>query len=309
MMQSICGIDIGGTQVKIGQFDLEGNLLNKWAIDTNKEENGKHILSDVYNFLNETINLKTVIGFGFGVPGPVKGNQVLECVNLGWGYKDVKAEFEALVGNDKIITVDNDANVAALGEASFGAGDGAKNTVMLTLGTGVGGGVIIDGNILKGVNGAGGEIGHMPMVEGGFLCGCGNYGCLETLTSATGIKALATKYLKEGTLTSRLSLEEDFSAKFVFENAKRGDVLGMKVVEDVAYYLAKACATLAVTVDPESFIFGGGVSAAGDFLFDKVKDNYQNIAFKPVKNVTFKVAKLGNDAGIYGAMMAVKNHG
>ena len=308
-MQTYCGIDIGGTQIKIGLFGIDGTLLNKWAIDTNKENNGQFILEEIYTFLKETIDMTDCLGFGFGVPGPVKDDIVLECVNLGWGKTNVKALFQALVGQEKIITVDNDANVAALGEATFGAGDHALNTVMLTLGTGVGGGIILNGAILKGVNGSAGELGHMPMVDDGFLCGCGKHGCLETLTSATGVKNLARMYLEEGRLSSRLSLEEDFSAKYVFDNAKRGDEVGLKVVDDVAYYLAKACAQIAVTVDPESFIFGGGVSAAGDFLFDKVKAYYQTLAFKAVRDVLFKPAELGNDAGIYGAFMAVKNHG
>ncbi len=307
-MTNVIGIDIGGTQVKIGVFDASGGLLKKWSIPTNKADFGAYVLKEIYESINQNVDLNTVVGYGFGVPGPVQGQVVLACVNIGWKMIDVKQAFSKFVG-DVLITVDNDANLAALGETRFGAGNNAANSVMFTLGTGVGGGVVIEGKLLKGAHGVAGEIGHMKIVEDGMLCNCQNTGCLETLASATGIKALTLQALRSKHYQTALSDQTTISAKEVFELAEKNDPLCAYVIDEVAYALAKAAQILSVIVDPEVFIFGGGISNAGMFLLDKITAYYQGMAFSATSQAQFKLAKLGNDAGIYGAFQAVINHG
>jgi glucokinase len=307
IMSKVCfGIDIGGTAVKVGLFNTEGELLNKWDFNTRKTGNGKDILIDSADFVKGKIqelnlNKEDIIGVGVGIPGPVKDNgEVLELANLGLGHFNIEEEMTAATGLK--VKAGNDANVAALGEYWMGGGKGYKNVVLVTLGTGVGGGIIINGTILAGSNGAAGEVGHIFVndVETN-TCGCGKKGCLEQYASATGIVRLAKKALSETDEASSLRSYEEISAKSVFDCAKQGDKVAVEVVEKACYYLGVAMAHIAQTIDPEAFIIGGGVSKAGEIITETIKKYYNEHVMNALKNKEFKLATLGNDAGIYGA--------
>lgn len=306
-MEKLCfGVDIGGTSVKLGLFTDKGTLLDKWEIPTRKEDNGSHILEDVAKSVEEKIaadNLdrNNIIGIGIGVPGPVtEDGTVINCVNLGWGIFNVAEETKRLTGfNAK---VGNDANVAALGEMWQGGGRGYKNLIMVTLGTGVGGGVILNGEILTGSNGAAGEIGHiMVNPHEPDKCNCGKAGCLEQFASATGIVKEAKRLLEKSTKPSKLRDVEHLSAKVIFDCAKEGDELSLELVDQLCRYLAMAMSHIAHVVDPQAFVIGGGVSKAGTMLTDLTKKYYENNVLFALKNKDFKLAELGNDAGIYGS--------
>lgn len=300
------GVDIGGTTVKMGLFQTDGVLLKKWEIPTRTENGGEMILPDVAKSIGEVCEKRSlekdaIEGIGIGVPAPVtEAGIVKNTANLGWGYKEVKREMEELT-NLKV-RMGNDANVAALGEMWLGAGKGEENIVMVTLGTGVGGGVILNGRPLVGTNGAGGEIGHICVNETETKkCGCGNTGCLEQYASATGIARLAAEHLEEDKKDSLLRGQEKVDAKAVFDALKEGDGLAEDVVEEFGRYLGYALANIAVVVDPAVIVIGGGVSKAGEILLSYVEKNYMKRAFFANKEVKFKLAELGNDAGICGA--------
>lgn len=306
-MEKVCfGIDIGGTAVKVGLFNTDGKLLKKWEFATKRTGNGKDILSDAAEFIKEKIrdlNLKAedILGVGVGVPGPVKDDGVvLELANLGMAQFNIEEELSAMTGLK--VKAGNDANVAALGEFWMGGGKGYRNMVLATLGTGVGGGIILNGIVLAGSNGAGGEIGHLFVNEEETVkCGCGKKGCLEQYASATGIVRLAKGILADTSETSTMRSYQELSAKAVFDCAKAGDSLALKAVDKACYYLGVALAHIAQVIDPEVFVIGGGVSKAGDILTETTKKYYNNYVMKSLKNKEFKLATLGNDAGIYGA--------
>ena len=303
------GVDIGGTTVKMGFFDVEGNLLDKWEIATRKENEGCNILPDVADAIRDklaerSVEKEEVVGIGVGVPAPVtNGGIVKQTANLSWGYKNVKAELEELTG---ITTkVENDANIAALGEMWKGGGVGNENMVMITLGTGVGGGIIYNGRILTGTNGAGGEIGHIvanPLEK--KRCGCGKTGCLEQYASATGIVRLAKRALLDFDGETVLDIQT-VTAKDVFDAVKAGDRAAIEIAEEFGRYLGYAMATISTLVDPSIYVIGGGVSKAGEVLFDFIKGPYMEKAFFANEEVKFALAKLGNDAGIYGGAKLV----
>lgn len=308
-MKYCFGVDIGGTTVKMGLFEATGTILEKWEIKTHTEEEGKAILPDVAASLKEKkaehdLADSDIIGVGVGVPAPVtEEGIVFGSANLGWKYKEVKKELEELTGLD--VEVGNDANVAALGEMWKGGGLGQKNIVMVTLGTGVGGGIIIDGQILTGANGAGGEIGHICVnYEETDQCGCGNRGCLEQYASATGIVRLAKKKLEAGTADTVLNAE-NLTAKDVFDAVKAGNQVAMEIAEEFGRYLGYALANIAALVDPAAIVIGGGVSKAGEILLDYVEKAYKERVFFANKKVRFALAQLGNDAGIFGAAKMV----
>lgn len=303
------GVDIGGTTVKMGLFQEDGTLLDKWEIKTRIENEGAAILPDVAKSLDEKlkghqIEKKDVCGIGVGVPAPVTGDGVVkQTTNLGWGYKEVRRELEELTGMKA--KIGNDANVAALGEMWQGGGRGNENVVMVTLGTGVGGGIIVNGEILVGVNGAGGEIGHIVMEpEEIERCGCGKTGCLEQYASATGIVRLAKRQLVEFEGETVLN-PENVTAKDVFDAVKAGDKAAIAIAEEFGKYLGYGLATVSALVDPSVYVIGGGVSKAGEILFDYIKGPYMEKAFYANKKVQFALAQLGNDAGIYGAAKLV----
>ena len=303
------GIDVGGTTVKCGLFRTDGTLVEKWEIPTRKENNGDQILPDVAAAVNAKMEEKgiskaEVEGVGIGVPGPVNSKgEVSRAVNLFWGYKNVVGEMEELTGLHA--EAGNDANVAALGEAWKGAAAGSSDVIMVTLGTGVGGGIIINGKILTGENGAGGEIGHMCVnLEETDTCGCGRHGCLEQYASATGISRLARKKMEHETRATILT-KEDLSAKAVFDAVKEGDEVAIEVATEMGNYLGHAMADMAAVLDPAVFVIGGGVSKAGEVLLSFIEKPFMEKAFFANKNVKFKLATLGNDAGICGAAKLV----
>ena len=310
MSRFVFGVDIGGTTVKIGLFSTEGELLDKWEITTRTDEGGAYILSDIAESVKakmqeKDITVDDVKGVGMGVPGPVKEDgTVIKCVNLGWGIFNAAEELSKLLGLP--VKAGNDANMAALGEMWQGGGKGHKNVVCVTLGTGVGGGIILNGKMLAGVNGAGGEIGHITIdPEETDACNCGKKGCLEQYASATGIVRMANKLLNESDKPSKLREVQYISAKEIFDQAKSGDELSLALVEELGRRLGFALANIACVVDPEIFVIGGGVSRAGSILIDTVKKYFQQYAFHACKNTEFEVAKLGNDAGMYGGACSV----
>lgn len=305
MAKYAVGVDIGGTTVKIGIFTVAGELLKKWEIPTRKDEGGRYILSDVAASIDDklcenAIDKKDVAGIGMGVPGPVKQDgTVLKCVNLGWGVFNVEDELSKQIGLP--VKAGNDANMAALGEMWQGGGKGYENIVMVTLGTGVGGGIILNGKMLAGVNGAGGEIGHIQVNDDETeTCGCGKKGCLEQYTSATGIVRQAKITLNNTDKPSKLRNVQYISAKEIFDAAKEGDELANDLVEAHGECLGRALAQIAATVDPEAFVIGGGVSKAGKILIDTTSRYFEKYAFHACRGTKFELATLGNDAGIYG---------
>ncbi|TAH73827.1 MAG: ROK family glucokinase [Anaerolineaceae bacterium] len=305
-MEQFCfGVDIGGTGIKVGLFNMAGDLLEKWQIDTIKTGNGKDVLKDAANFIaikskEKGFTKEEIIGIGVTLPGPVKDNgDVLELANLGLGHFNIEKEMSELTGLK--VKAGNDANVAALGEQWKGTGKDYENMVLVTLGTGVGGGVIHNGRILAGSGGAGGEIGHLPVnYNEKEVCGCGKRGCLEQYASATGIVRLAKQALEKSPKGSLLSNEENITAKLIFDLAKQGDKLALNIVDEACRYLGIALAAVAQVVDPEAFIIGGGVSKAGDILISNIKKHYTPNVMDALKDRVFAIASLGNDAGIYG---------
>lgn len=308
MAKYVFGVDIGGTTVKMGFLDIQGNLLDKWEIPTRKENGGEKILPDVARSIEEklkkdNIAKEDVAGIGVGVPGPVSGDGVVHrAVNLGWGEFNVNDKLTALTGIKSM--AGNDANVAALGEMWKGGGQGYSDMVMVTLGTGVGGGIIIGGKILAGSTGAGGEIGHIHVNDSEErTCGCGNKGCLEQYASATGISYLATQHKKNW--NGHTVLKDDLSAKAVFDGVKAGDALCIEVAEDFGETLGKGLAVIASVVNPEAFVIGGGVSKAGEVLLSYIRPSFDKYAFHGARGAKLLLATLGNDAGMYGAAKLV----
>jgi glucokinase len=301
----VFGVDVGGTTVKIGYFDLDGNLIDKWEIITRTENGGENIIPDIAGSImvkmrQSDIDIKEVAGVGMGVPGPVtEDGTVLVAVNLGWNKFNPNEQLSELLGVP--VKTGNDANVAALGEQWKGGGQGYSNIVAVTLGTGVGGGVIVNGKIVAGSNGAGGEIGHMHLEdEETEECGCHGYGCLEQYASATGIVRLAKKKLADSSKDSSLR-DIEISAKAIWDAVKEKDELAMEVAEIYGKYLGKGLAITAAVVNPDIFVIGGGVSKAGTVLIDYMQPYFEKYAFQGTKNARFVLATLGNDAGIYGA--------
>ena len=303
MKKYVFGVDIGGTTVKLGLFDVEGNVLDKWEIPTRTEDSGENILPDIADSIKEKmkqIGKDFVAGVGVGAPGPVDGKGIVHrAVNLGWGTFSIKDTLENLLSMP--VMAGNDANVAALGEMWMGGGQGYRDLVVVTLGTGVGGGIIIDGKMLTGSTGAGGEIGHIHVNDKEEeICGCGNRGCLEQYSSATGITRLANQLLASSNKDSILRSGE-VSAKTVFDAVKERDPLAVEVAEKFGRYLGDALASIACVVNPEAFVIGGGVSKAGEILIDYIRPHYEKNVFHGSRQVKFSLATLGNDAGIYGA--------
>ena len=310
-MKTYCfGIDVGGTSVKCGLFHTDGTLVEKWEIPTRTENNGQNILPDVAETINATLAEKNidkadVEGVGIGIPGPINSRGEAACaVNLYWGFTPVAQILGDLTGLKA--QAGNDANVAALGEAWKGAAAGAQNIIMITLGTGVGGGIIINGKILAGSHGAGGEIGHALVVRGEEeKCNCGNHGCLEQYASATGIVRVAGRVLAASEDDSTLRELQNITAKDVLDAFKAGDAVAVRIMEYVGDLLGGAIAGFTTVVDPEAIVIGGGVSKAGQPLIDCIEKYYQRYAFSSCKETPIVLATLGNDAGIYGAAKMV----
>jgi len=300
-MQYGFGIDVGGTTVKLAFFDSEGNLHEKWEILTRLEEKGRYILPDIAESVGKYLQIgqlskEEILGIGIGVPGAVEADgTVNRCVNLGWGRLDLRGELEKLTGLR--VVAGNDASLAALGECRKG---GYRNMVLVTLGTGVGGGIVTDGRILCGAHGAGGEIGHItvnPLET--EACTCGKRGCAEQYCSATGIVQLTKKYLAESPFPS--TLRGNFSCKDVFDAAAGGDIPAIEVLEQVYDYLGMLLANVCSVADPEAVVLGGGVSKAGHPLLDGAQQYFEKYCFHACRDTQFALATLGNNAGVYGA--------
>jgi glucokinase len=302
------GIDIGGTSIKIGLFDLEGNLIQIDGLRTNKTDKGEHILPEIASHIKKKFNIEEIRGIGIGVPGPVAKNMIFSCVNLGWGQKDIVKEFKELIGDSNIIVrLANDANLAAAGEIYKGVASGYINAFMVTLGTGIGGGVIIDGRVVDGINGVAGEIGHTHIDDLFNLdCNCGKKGCLETVASATGIVRLAKEILKASDKPSKLRRYPEFSAKKVIDFAKAGDELATEIIDKSMEYLARVLAKVTYIINPDIFIIGGGISNAGNFIIDKITKFYYPLVVPFISHTNFEIATLGNEAGMFGACYLVK---
>lgn len=316
--QWFIGVDIGGTTIKMAFIDQFGEIITKWEIVTNCENEGREITSDIcqaiFNKINELNEPKEkLIGIGVGAPGFINIDTgfIYKSVNIGWTDFPLKDRLEVETGLPVI--VDNDANLAALGEMWRGAGDGAKNLLAVTLGTGIGGGLIANGQILHGVNGMAGEIGHITsLARGGAACNCGKTGCLETIASATGIARIATERVKEhqhqnSELAVIYNRQKSLTAKDVFDQAIAGDMLALEVVDEISFHLGLALANLANATNPEKIVVGGGVSRAGDFLIKSINKHFNAYALPRVAaGAEITVATLGNDAGVMGAVWLIK---
>lgn len=300
------GVDLGGTTVKMAFFEESGKLLDKWEIPTVTKNEGTQILpniaASIADYLQKKqMNREQLIGIGIGVPGAVNRNGVVNrCINLGWGIFNVEQALQSLTGLP--VKAGNDANVAALGEAWQGGGKGRENLVLATFGTGVGGGIILDGKMVYGNNGAGGEIGHIVLEPKETIpCACGKYGCVEQYCSATGIVRLAKKYLQETDCPSVLRRIEEITCKDIFDAAKAEDAAALAILDQVYDYMGQFLGDVCCVVNPEVVILGGGVSKAGQMLIDGIVSYFRKYVFHPAKDTEFALAELGNDAGAYGA--------
>ena len=312
MYKKFIGIDLGGTSVKLAILTAEGDIQQKWTIPTNINDKGAHIVPDIVASIKHHLDLYKMTaddfqGIGMGSPGAVdrEAGTVEGAFNLNWKtLQPVREVIEREIGIP--IFIDNDANVAALGEKWRGAGADDRDVVFVTLGTGVGGGIIAEGNLIHGTAGSGGEIGHMTVEPGGFDCTCGKKGCLETVASATGVVKLARKHAEEYAGNAQLKFiiddGQEITSKMIFDLAKEGDELAVLVVDRAAYYLGLACSHIGNLLNPAYIVIGGGVSAAGEYLLEQVRTYFTDFTFPNVKKTThIKLAALGNDAGIVGA--------
>ena len=300
------GIDLGGTTVKIAYFDETGTMLDKWEIPTVTENEGKQILPDIAASIRAYMDAyhiadTAVLGLGIGVPGPVNSKGVVnKCINLGWGVFNIAEELTALTGFP--VKAGNDANVAALGEFWKGGGKGCDNMVFVTLGTGVGGGIVVEGKLLHGAHGSGAEIGHLVLNRNETArCNCGKQGCVEQYCSATGIVRLAKLYLEGSDAPSTLKGVENLTCKDIFDAAKAGDASAAAILDQVYAYMGEFLGNICSTVNPEIVVLGGGVSKAGQMLIDGVVPYFHKYVFHAASGAEFALASLGNDAGAYGA--------
>ena len=301
------GVDVGGTTVKLGLFSRDGALLEKWEIPTRTENNGERVLPDIVDSIQAKLAEKNIApqcveGIGIGVPGPVSADfTVNKCVNLGWGVFNLKEKMNQLLPEIINVAAGNDANVATLGELWQGGGKGFRSAVMFTLGTGVGGGVVVDGNIVAGANGGAGEVGHMTVEPNETVpCACGKYGCLEQYASANGIVRMGKVMLSQCNDPSALRNMERFTAKDICDLARSGEKMAMAIVERFGEYMGRAMSYVACTTDPDVFIIGGGMSRAGSIITDVMLKYYRKNAFHVSTKTSVALAELGNDAGMYG---------
>lgn len=299
------GADIGGTSIKFGRFQLDGKLVEKWEIKTRKEKKGELVLPDVVVEIKKSIKEcdGKLEGVGVGVPGPVtEDGTVLKCANLGWGVFSCKEKLRDLLEIENV-QVGNDASIAALGEAWKGGGRNYSSIIMVTLGTGIGGGVVIDGKIIPGFNGAAGEFGHIKVEKNEQIaCGCGYKGCLEQYASAAGIVRLARNNIRAG---SYIHNKENLDAKMIFDGAGKGDTNCLDIVDMFGEYLGSALANISCVIDTEAIVIGGGMGAAGEMLIDVVSKWYNKKSLYALQNKKIVLAELGNMAGIYGCVKMV----
>jgi len=311
-MKYAFGIDLGGTTVKIACFQETGECLDEWEIPTNLEEDGSKILSEIASQVLRCLKEKAipetmVLGIGIGVPGPVvRGGIVNRCINLGWGVVNVEQELSALTGFP--VKALNDANAAALGEYFHGGGKGYSSMLFVTLGTGVGGGIVIDGKILFGAHGSGAEIGHILLYpHEKEVCSCGNFGCAEQYCSATGIVRLAEKILSETEERSLLRNKKEFSCKDIFDAGKQNDPVALQILDRYFGYLGQFLGSVCSVIDPEVVVLGGGVSRAGSMLLDGIRPYFQKHVFHAASACKFCLATLSSRAGVYGAFSFLRD--
>ncbi len=300
------GVDVGGTSVKLGLFDETATLLEKHEIPSRTQNGGEAILPDIAAEIAawsaaRKLQGDALLGVGIGVPGPVNDEGLVNrCVNLNWGVFNLHEVLGRLTGLR--IKAGNDANVAALGEYHHGGGIGCRSALFVTLGTGVGGGVILDGHILNGAHGVGGEIGHITVsAPDRAPCSCGKFGCVEQYASANGIVRVTKNRLAESDAPSVLRSCKTLDCRSVFQAAEAGDRFAVDTLEQVFDYLGEALASACCVCDPERVILGGGVSKAGQYLLDGVERHFKAHMFHACSGTQFSLATLGNDAGIYGA--------
>lgn len=303
----VFGADIGGTAVKVGLLDGEGNLLDYWQFPTRLEDQGAVILPDVHTAIDGILDVNhldfsSVKGIGLAVPGPVTGEGfVPAAVNLGWKNYDVKKEMQRITGISNIC-VENDAKAAALGEYWKGGWEKFHSAVMITIGTAIGGAVILDGKVLRGAFGAAGELSHIQVNPAETVpCACGKYGHLQQYVSTDAILNSVKQRLSDSNQSSSLRLIDEISVKDIFDAAKAGDGIALESVEKMARLLARVMAMVSCVVDPELFIIGGGVSNAGEFLLDLLRKEFRKTALTMCENTRIEAAKTGSDAGIYGS--------
>lgn len=301
------GVDVGGTSVKLGLFSSEGSLLEKWEIPTRTENNGDHVLPDIVasilsKLTEKNIPFEEIEGIGIGVPGPVSADfTVNKCINLGWGVFNLKEKMNQLLPQIPKIAAGNDANVATLGELWQGGGKGYHSAVMFTLGTGVGGGIVVNDQIVAGTNGGAGEVGHMTVnPQESVPCACGKYGCLEQYASANGLVRMGKVMLFQSYKPSKLREMENFTAKDICDLAREGEEMSLDIVDRFGEYLGRAMSYVSCTVDPDICIIGGGMSRAGSIITDAILKYYRRYAFHVSTGTSIALAELGNDAGIYG---------
>jgi len=307
-MKDVIALDIGGTSVKCGLYDESGVLKKKWRVSTNTDGGGMSIFKDIHlSFQKEGIDVSALSGIGVGVPGPVKDGTVHGAVNLGWETVNVPEALKTELKSGVPVYVGNDANVAALGEFSK-RGEKVDNMLLITLGTGVGGGIVLNGDIVEGAHGGAGEIGHMSMDPEGPLCSCGGYGCLETYSSATAVKRMANEGVKVNPDSSLATLSY-IGGRDVFEHAYKGDALSEAIIDEAAEQLGRAIANVNTTLDLPLILIGGGLAQAGEYLLKKVRGAYQGACFGTSCQAEIKPASLGNDAGMVGAFELVMRRG
>lgn len=307
-MKYAVGVDVGGTFIKFGLVNEEGVIVAKDKIPTRKEDVDPMLYYDirdaVYAILDKAgVDRSDCLGIGIGLPGVVLSDgQMLGLTNINIGAVNIVKIMEEITGMH--VRAANDANLAALGEMWVGGGRGYKDIVLLTLGTGLGGGVVVNGEVLFGTNGAGGEIGHLPIVEPEDepeSCGCGKHGCLEQYASATGMVRMARRVLAANDKPSALRDMEDLSAKNIKAAAREGDELAVEVIERVGKILGKGLAMVACVTNPQAFILGGGVAQEGEIVAETTKKYFQKYCYFPAKDTPIVLATLGNDAGLIGA--------
>lgn len=316
--KKVIGIDLGGTSAKIGILNLAGEVDSNWSIPTDISEEGSQIVPNIIkslkeNFKKHGLTTADILGIGMGSPGSVNRSNgtVIGAYNLNWKtLQPIREQIEEAFGVPFFI--DNDANVAALGEQWVGAGNSEPDVSFITLGTGVGSGLIVDGHLVHGANDSAGEIGHLTVEPNGYECTCGKKGCLEQYASATGIVRLAhdmsAKETDESKLLSAIQADKEIDSKIIFDFAKEGDAFSERVVDQFSYYLGIALSNVSNLLNPSTIVLGGGVSLAGDYLLEKVSKVVQEFTFPPIRETTkIKIAELGNDAGMIGAASLVLN--
>ena len=299
------GVDVGGTFCKLGLFETDGTLLERWEIPTDTRDGGTRILPDVAATIQERrkkLPENSVLGIGVGVPSPMTPDGVaIKSVNLGWENYPVAAELSHLTGLP--VYAANDVNVASLGELWKGSAVGYSNAIVLTLGTGIGGGLIVNGHLVNGETGSAGEIGHVIVnPQETERCACGRRGCLEQYVSATGLVRMAERRLSGTSAHSILREKNPLTAKDIFDAAKAGDAIAVELVESFGQILGGALSDMACVLNPEIIVIGGGVSRAGSIVTDVVRRFFYEKTLFTCKNTKIVLATLGNDAGIYGGV-------